>query len=172
MMCDGRMRAVGSPGFLKDAFNVGYHLRVSKSSGFDERKFEQHLKSQLSPDCSLERWNQAQALYQIPGTLEEEELATFFAKFSQQKKLLNIKSYGLTATPMENVFEAFEKKMRGIKSTSNNIATAMPKGIPLERRIDRWTQFRGLFYKVSWLSGSSLCNMILVLDVQLSHLCV
>lgn len=107
-MHDGSVCAAGSPLFLKKAFDTGYHLTVEKGERFDDAKFTNYLKSNLSPKCKLERDTVLSAVYQVPR-----EAISSFPKFlrglENAKSSQGILSYGVASTTMDDVFLASEK---------------------------------------------------------------
>jgi len=103
IMAKGKLRCSGTSMQLKNKFGVGYILRIVKE---DERARTDALDTfvqRVFPACSvLPSPSGLELIYAIPNDMTN--FASFFAELQSKQNKLNVKSFGLSMTTLEEVF--------------------------------------------------------------------
>lgn len=101
-MSQGKLRAVGSSFFLKKQFGVGYHLVCVKKASCDTSKVTEMLRTFI-PEIRVETDIGTELSY----LLDEQNISVFQSMLQTLEKNseeLNIESYGISLTTLEEVF--------------------------------------------------------------------
>lgn len=101
-MSQGKLRAVGSSFFLKKQFGVGYHLVCVKKARCDTSKVTDMLRTFI-PDIRVETDIGTELSY----LLDEQNISVFqtmLQTLEKNSEELNIESYGISLTTLEEVF--------------------------------------------------------------------
>lgn len=101
-MSQGKLRAVGSSFFLKKQFGVGYHLVCVKKASCDTSKVTDILRNFI-PDIRVETDIGTELSY----LLDEQNISVFqtmLQTLEKKSEELNIESYGISLTTLEEVF--------------------------------------------------------------------
>lgn len=102
IMSSGKLKAVGSPFFLKKQFGVGYHLVCVKKTGCDTQKITDKLAKYI-PDIKIETDIGTELSY----LLDENNISVFqvmLEDLERNSEELEIESYGISLTTLEEVF--------------------------------------------------------------------
>jgi ATP-binding cassette subfamily A (ABC1) protein 3 len=103
IMSGGQLICLGSSLFLKNRFGVGYNVTMVKKSKEPNTLvgdyFEQHL------DASVKKLHEvsSEITYQIPTALSF-KFKEFFDHFDKSLDALDVRSYGISVTTLEEVF--------------------------------------------------------------------
>lgn len=101
-MSEGELQCYGSPFFLKKKFGVGYRLICVKEDGCTPQKVTDFLGNHI-PDIHIETDIGTELTYM----LKENYISKFkslLEDFENHSSILNISSYGVSLTTMEEVF--------------------------------------------------------------------
>jgi ATP-binding cassette subfamily A (ABC1) protein 3 len=104
IMANGKLRCCGSNLYLKQKYGVGYNMTMEKadSSHFDS-KLVISLVQEFVPDCTVLTDVGAEIAIQLPfkssGSFEK-----MFKALDAQLERIGIRSYGISATTLEEVF--------------------------------------------------------------------
>ncbi|KAG5670263.1 hypothetical protein PVAND_000540 [Polypedilum vanderplanki] len=103
IMSNGVLKAVGSPYFLKKQFGVGYHLVcVKKDASCDSMAVTELLRKYI-PDVKKE----SEIGTELSYLLDDKNVLVFqkmLKELEENSKELNIESYGISLTTLEEVF--------------------------------------------------------------------
>nr|CAI5846713.1 unnamed protein product [Callosobruchus analis] len=102
IMSQGELKCCGSSFFLKKRYGTGYLLIIDKQPGCDTNKVTALLKGYI-PDIQLRSSTESEISYLLPET----RVAVFEAMLQQlesQSRNLNVQSYGISLTTLEEVF--------------------------------------------------------------------
>uniref|UniRef100_A0A182WCA7 ABC transporter domain-containing protein n=1 Tax=Anopheles minimus TaxID=112268 RepID=A0A182WCA7_9DIPT len=102
IMAEGKLKAVGSPFFLKKTFGVGYRLICVKDSHCDKQRLLAILRKYI-PDVTID----TDIGSELSFVLKEDYLDVFqrlLEDIEQQMTSCGITSYGISLTTMEEVF--------------------------------------------------------------------
>lgn len=106
IMSQGKLYCLGSPLFLKKRFGVGYNLSIVKAiEGAKQPDFTkiQALVSRHLPESKVFNTASAEILFEIP--LESTyKFKNFFIELDANAVKLNIETYGISVTTLEEVF--------------------------------------------------------------------
>lgn len=105
IMADGELKCCGSPFFLKKQFGTGYRLICVKNENCNSGAVTALLRSYI-PNVVFESENKSEIFYQLP----EDQVRFFEPMFSEleaQTDALDLKSFGISLTTMEDVFMKF-----------------------------------------------------------------
>ena len=102
IMTGGQLICLGSSLFLKNRFGVGYNLTMVKKSKEPNTKIGQYLESKIGEVKKLSEVS-SEITYQIPTALSY-KFKDFFPLFDQELDSLDIRSYGISVTTLEEVF--------------------------------------------------------------------
>ncbi|CAG2116416.1 unnamed protein product, partial [Medioppia subpectinata] len=113
IMSEGEVKCCGSPMFLKKAFGAGYHLRIAKNRHFDSQSVLKIIRKTM-PNADIKSEINSEIIYSLEDSDERErndtqsetngQLIQLFTHLEARKYELNIETYGLTVTTMEDVF--------------------------------------------------------------------
>ncbi|CAG2112272.1 unnamed protein product, partial [Medioppia subpectinata] len=113
IMSEGEVKCYGSPMFLKKAFGAGYHLRIAKNRHFDSQLVLNIIRK-IMPNADIKSEINSEIIYSLEDSDERERIDTqsqtngqliqLFTHLEARKYELNIETYGLTVTTMEDVF--------------------------------------------------------------------
>lgn len=101
-MACGKLKAVGSPFFLKKQFGVGYHLVCVKNPSCDTTEVTNLLRNYI-PGIRVE----ADIGTELSYLLDETNVSVFQEMLSDleaNSDALNLESYGISLTTLEEVF--------------------------------------------------------------------
>ena len=103
IMAKGKISCVGSSIFLKSKFGVGYNLTLVKSSTEQSDTILPYIRSQLGEKVTKQSEIQSEMTLQIPHEYDS-KFAKFFERLDQDLTKLQIRSYGISITTLEEVF--------------------------------------------------------------------
>ena len=102
IMSGGQLICLGSSLFLKNRFGVGYNLTMVKQSKEPNTKVGTYFELHLGNVKKLHEVS-SEITYQIPTSLSY-KFKDFFNQFDQNLDMLDIRSYGISVTTLEEVF--------------------------------------------------------------------
>jgi ATP-binding cassette subfamily A (ABC1) protein 3 len=102
IMTGGQLICLGSSLFLKNRFGVGYNLTMVKKNKVPNEKVGNYLQ-QVFGDVKKLSEVSSEITYQIPTALSY-KFKDFFTHFDQDLDRLDIRSYGISVTTLEEVF--------------------------------------------------------------------
>ena len=104
IMGDGKLRCCGSSLFLKKRYGVGYNMTIEKNSavGFDSSGVLKKIK-QIVPDASIMTDVGTELTVQLPFA-SSQKFEELFAEIDASQQDLDMASYGMSVTTMEEVF--------------------------------------------------------------------
>ena len=103
IMTAGRMTCLGSSMFLKNRFGVGYVMTIVKTNPVDNTKVMPYLQERLGPHVTKITEIQGEMTVQIPREYTC-LFKDFFTDFDDDLADLDIQSYGIAVTTLEQVF--------------------------------------------------------------------
>ncbi|CAG9334830.1 unnamed protein product [Blepharisma stoltei] len=106
IMSHGKLRCLGSSLFLKKRYGVGYYLTIVKEVGVASKTHTQSVKDfirEYIPEASLMSDVHAEITFQIPNS-SSSKFTEFFAALDKQLNFLQLPSYGISVTTLEEVF--------------------------------------------------------------------
>jgi ATP-binding cassette, subfamily A (ABC1), member 3 len=103
IMTGGQLVCLGSSLFLKNRYGVGYNLTMVKKSKENNTKIEKYLKSNLGDDVKFMSEVSSEIAFQIPNEYSS-KFKEFFNKFDSDLDSVDIRSYGISVTTLEEVF--------------------------------------------------------------------
>ncbi|KAG4068832.1 hypothetical protein HA402_004980 [Bradysia odoriphaga] len=131
IMAHGNLQCFGSSFFLKKRFGTGYHLICEKN--FDcHSNYVTGLLRKYLPTLQIDTENESEITYLLP----EDQVPHFkemFRDLEENERNLNLKSYGVSLTTMEEIFLKFgkgsvyvDKKSHSTSSNgSDNVVSAV-----------------------------------------------
>jgi ATP-binding cassette, subfamily A (ABC1), member 3 len=102
VMAHGKLKAVGSPFFLKKQFGVGYHLVCVKKSSCVSSKVTNLLRNYI-PNIKID----AEIGTELSYLLDDTNVSVFqemLRELEMNSEVLEIESYGISLTTLEEVF--------------------------------------------------------------------
>ena len=102
-MSNGALKAVGTPFFLKKQFGVGYHLVCVKKESFFNSSNVTELLRKYIPDIKKE----SEIGTELSYLLDDRNVLVFqnmLQDLEENSEQLNIESYGISLTTLEEVF--------------------------------------------------------------------
>jgi len=103
IMAKGKLRCVGTTMDLKHEFGVGYILRIVKTGALaDMTELNKIVDKYFGVSGQVLSPSDLENIYQLPQ--ENAKFSDFFSELDANLPLLNIKSYGLAMTTLEEVF--------------------------------------------------------------------
>ncbi|XP_059161433.1 phospholipid-transporting ATPase ABCA1-like [Physella acuta] len=108
IMARGSVQCCGTSMFLKKLYGTGYHLVIVKGANCDIDLLTQEIVSHI-PLAVVESVVSMEISYLLPET-ECENFPQLFRSLNAKKKMLNIMSFGTSATTMEEVFLKSEEE--------------------------------------------------------------
>ena len=102
IMANGNAECCGSPIFLKEKFGVGYYLTIDKTTQDKVPEIDEFVMSRIPGAIKLSEVS-SEASFQLPNT-EINLFKDFFIEIDENRDSLQIKSYGISATTLEEVF--------------------------------------------------------------------
>ncbi|CAG9326092.1 unnamed protein product [Blepharisma stoltei] len=106
IMSHGSLRCLGSSLFLKKRYGVGYYLTIVKEVGIASKSHTQKVTDFIQsyiPDATAMSDVHAEISFQIPSS-SSDKFTTFFADLDANLKDLQLRSYGVSVTTLEEVF--------------------------------------------------------------------
>mmetsp|Transcript_63287 Transcript_63287/g.87400 ORF Transcript_63287/g.87400 Transcript_63287/m.87400 type:complete len:237 (+) Transcript_63287:2134-2844(+) len=103
IMAGGRLVCLGRSLFLKKRYGVGYNLTLVKNSKVENKEVEPYLKDNLGNSVVKLSEVSSEITFQIPTDLSN-RFKEFFQEFDKQLFSLDIQSYGISVTTLEEVF--------------------------------------------------------------------
>ncbi|CAG9334832.1 unnamed protein product [Blepharisma stoltei] len=106
IMSHGKLRCLGSSLFLKKRYGVGYYLTIVKEVGVASKTHTQSVTDFIRayiPEASIMSDVHAEISFQIPNS-SSSKFTEFFTALDQQLKSLQLRSYGVSVTTLEEVF--------------------------------------------------------------------
>lgn len=103
IMSNGKLKAVGSPFFLKKHFGVGYHLVCAKKDASSDSSKVTALLQKYIPDVKKE----SEIGTELSYLLDDRNVLVFqnmLQDLESNSDELNIESYGISLTTLEEVF--------------------------------------------------------------------
>ncbi len=102
IMSGGQLICLGSSLFLKNRFGVGYNLTMVKKNKENNTKVGPYLEQKLGEVKKLHEVA-SEITYQIPTNLSH-KFQKFFEDFDYSLDMIDISSYGISVTTLEEVF--------------------------------------------------------------------
>ena len=102
IMADGNAQCCGSSIFLKEKFGVGYYLTIDKTTQNPAPEIDKFVMQRIAGAIKLSEVS-SEISFQLPN-VEVESFRDFFLEIDQNMEALQIKSYGISATTLEEVF--------------------------------------------------------------------
>lgn len=126
IMAHGALKCFGSSFFLKKRFGTGYHLICEKNYDCNSDLVTGLLRKYL-PTLLIAAENETEISYQLP----EDQVHLFqhlFADLERNERFLNLNSYGVSLTTMEEIFlkigkDSVQDRSTDLKPTSYNNAS-------------------------------------------------
>ena len=112
IISQGELKCVGSPIWLRTQFGGGYYLSIESDKDYKvDRFFEQynHTLEEEKRVVKVEEKGQ-ETLYRIPYANLEERLEDLLGNLENSTKELDIKSYGIHDTSLEEIFIKIAKE--------------------------------------------------------------
>ena len=103
IMTAGKMTCLGSSMFLKNRFGVGYVMTVVKSNSQVNHKIMPYLHEKLGQQVTKMTEIAGEMTIQIPREYTS-EFKDFFTNFDNDLESLDIQTYGVSVTTLEQVF--------------------------------------------------------------------
>ena len=94
---------LGSSLFLKKRYGVGYNLTMVKKAKENNVKIEKYLQANLGPEVKFMSEVSSEITFQIPNAYSS-QFKIFFEKFDNDLDSVDIRSYGISVTTLEEVF--------------------------------------------------------------------
>ena len=141
IMTGGKMTALGSSMFLKNRFGMGYVMTIVKSSPAPNKKVVPYLRQKLGPEIMKLSEIQGEMTIQIPRDYTY-MFKDFFGQFDNDLADLDIQTYGVSITTLEQVFLEIghnpnpKPKVRSGNSESDGSRHDSPDGRPLTAQPD------------------------------------
>uniref|UniRef100_A0A8C4X0D4 ATP-binding cassette, sub-family A (ABC1), member 3b n=1 Tax=Eptatretus burgeri TaxID=7764 RepID=A0A8C4X0D4_EPTBU len=108
ILAHGRLQCCGSPLFLKHRYGAGYRMVVVKRAEADVAWINKLVQSHI-PDAELARNAGAELAFILP-TSSTHMFVWLFTELERRREELGITSYGVSVTPMEEVFLSVSEK--------------------------------------------------------------
>ena len=102
IMKKGCLEVVGTPLHLKNHYGIGYSLTCCVDNNFNNDEAYKFILENI-PRTEKKRLRGNEQTYILPYS-SVDLFPTFFQKFDENLKSLNIKSYGFSMTTLEEVF--------------------------------------------------------------------
>lgn len=104
VMSLGQVKCCGSALFLKKVFNAGYHLRVSKSSTWNQVAFDELIGAKYRLHEKLENITPHELMYKFDVEETSQVLPSLFDDLEKVKERVGIFGFGITVSTMDDVF--------------------------------------------------------------------
>lgn len=104
VMSSGQVKCCGSALFLKKVFNAGYHLRVSKSSSWNQIAFDELIGAKYRLHEKLENVTPHELMYKFDVDETGVVLPALFDDLEKAKERVGIFGFGVTVSTMDDVF--------------------------------------------------------------------
>ncbi|KNC85707.1 hypothetical protein, variant [Sphaeroforma arctica JP610] len=101
IMSEGKVKACGTPLFLKAQYGIGYQMVLAKGPNCQEKAITEVLEKHVN--VVLLNNIGAELSYQLPQT-EMDKFVPMFQELEQRLQELDIQSYGVSCTTLEEVF--------------------------------------------------------------------
>lgn len=108
IMSHGKMMCVGSSEYLKHKYGEGYNLVIVKNNREDNVKLESFITSKIKGAKKLQEVS-TEATFLLPKKAIQ-DFKEFFPEFDRKLEELDVSSYGLSMTTLEEVFLRVEKE--------------------------------------------------------------
>uniref|UniRef100_A0A182MGR1 ABC transporter domain-containing protein n=1 Tax=Anopheles culicifacies TaxID=139723 RepID=A0A182MGR1_9DIPT len=181
VMCDGELRAVGTPFFLKKRFGAGYRLVCVKRPDCQPEVLTTLLRRYV-PDVVIE----SDIGTELSFRLHEQHRAMFqpaLEELEQSVEKCGISSYGIALSTLEEVFmrlgsDELQSNGNGIDSKDKNHATNgahMPPPITITETFELqtgtqllWSQIRAMFCKkyLSFIRSWKISSLQILLPMM------
>ena len=102
IMSHGKMLCCGTPDFLKNKFGEGYNLVVVKDNREDNQQLESFVLNNV-PEAQKVSEISSEATFLLPKS-SSQYFPEFFKKFDKELQNLQVSSYGVSMTTLEEVF--------------------------------------------------------------------
>ena len=131
IMVNGQFECFGNPQYLKAKYGKGYTLVIKCKTEHDTKNVQVFIESNL-PDACLKECQQETLFYQISSSEENAEdgkvrrtglsIGYIFNLFELNKVELNLETYSLCQTSLEQVFLLFARKQRNQEKETEKLA--------------------------------------------------
>ena len=102
IMAEGKVQCTGSSLFLKNRYGVGYNLVIAKKNRDPAPQVDQFIFQRINNVKKMQEVS-SEISYQLP-TSSSKQFKKFFSEFDEKLDELNIRSYGVGITTLEEVF--------------------------------------------------------------------
>jgi ATP-binding cassette subfamily A (ABC1) protein 3 len=107
IMATGKIQCAGSPLFLKQRYGAGYHLTLMFDSENGRRQMSTRVLDMLRTQCTKAALTSvdagAEATFLLPAA-DRARFSSVFAELEKHQRQLQIQSFGVSITSMEEVF--------------------------------------------------------------------
>ena len=102
IMTEGEIECIGSSLFLKERYGVGYNLVIDKTTREDVPEIELFVRERIPSAIKLQEVS-SEASFQLPKEAAY-LFKEFFNEFDNMKEQLQVRSYSVGVTTLEEVF--------------------------------------------------------------------
>ena len=112
IISQGELKCVGSPIWLRTQFGGGYYLSIESDKDYKVDRFFEQYNDTLEEEKRVVKVEEKgqETLYRIPYANLEERLEDLLGNLENSTKELNIKSYGIHDTSLEEIFIKIAKE--------------------------------------------------------------
>ena len=125
IMASGDAQCWGSSLFLKKKFGVGYNLTIDKTTQHNAPQIDEFIWQKIPGAIKLSEVS-SEISYQLPNAAAG-RFKNFFLEMDNQKSNLEIKSYGIGVTTLEEVFLKVSDGVQGHKNFDHASINASPE---------------------------------------------
>eukprot|EP01022_Parablepharisma_sp_SALTPOND_P008914 TRINITY_DN1372_c0_g1_i1.p1 TRINITY_DN1372_c0_g1~~TRINITY_DN1372_c0_g1_i1.p1 ORF type:complete len:1416 (+),score=145.61 TRINITY_DN1372_c0_g1_i1:2023-6270(+) len=118
IMAKGKIVCLGSPFFLKNRIGEGYNIAIAKKEGASSENILELLKKYIPAQTVVSDVSQELVL-QLPKN-SEENFKGLFKELDTRMNELNVESYGISVTTLEEVFLQVAKEEDELKEEERN----------------------------------------------------
>lgn len=129
VMSSGQVKCCGSALFLKRVFNAGYHLRISKSSNWNQIAFDELIGSKYRLDEKLENLTPHELMYKFEVDETSQVLPALFDDLEKVKERVGIFGFGITVSTMDDVFMKIGIHFKDVEAQEMQSKFEMANGI-------------------------------------------
>ena len=181
IMTQGKMTCLGSSLFLKSRFGVGYVMTIVKNNPTPNDKIIPYMKERLGPDICKLTEIQGEMTIQIPREYTI-LFKDFFTDFDFDLGMLDIQTYGISVTTLEQVFLEIghdpnpkPKIMAGYSEDDDSVDLDRPEEIGIDNDYGEATpglftnpsrRTPGGFAKVAPMGGKDVTDEVLNAGTQ------
>lgn len=129
VMSSGQVKCCGSALFLKKVFNAGYHLRISKSSSWNQIAFEELIGIKYKLNEKLENLTPHELMYKFDADETGQVLPALFDDLEKAKERVGIFGFGITVSTMDDVFMKIGLHFKDVEAEEMQTKFEMANGL-------------------------------------------